>query len=140
MDTSCFDNAVEAIVEKDPRFDPAAYRFVREALDFTQQLICKQNEGEIRHVTGQELLEGIREFAVQQFGPMTADVFEQWGVTRCADFGDIVFNLVEIEQLKKTDSDTREDFKNGYDFHETFRKPYLPSSKQDSDPIERESN
>ena len=124
-----FDEAVELILTRDPRFSRDAYTFVREALDFTQKLIVKENRGQIRHVSGQELLDGIRQFALQQFGPMAVTVFEEWGVRNCRDFGDIVFNMVETSLLAKTDRDTREDFQNGYDFTDAFRRPYWPSQK-----------
>jgi uncharacterized repeat protein (TIGR04138 family) len=124
-----FDEAVEQILAKDPRFSRDAYAFTREALDFTQKLIGKQSSGSIRHITGQELLDGIRQFALQQFGPMAATVFEEWGVKNCRDFGDIVFNMVEISLLAKTDKDSRDDFQNGYDFTGAFRKPFWPQGK-----------
>ena len=124
-----FDEAVELILTRDPRFSRDAYTFVREALDYTQKIIGKETHGQIRHVSGQELLDGIRQFALQQFGPMVVTVFEEWGVRHCRDFGDIVFNMVEIGLLAKTDKDTRNDFQNGYDFTEVFRKPFLPQAK-----------
>jgi uncharacterized repeat protein (TIGR04138 family) len=124
-----FDDTVEGILARDPRYAREAYTFVREALDFTQKLIVRENRGQIRHVSGQELLDGIRQFALQQFGPMSVTVFEEWGIRNCRDFGDIVFNMVETSLLAKTDRDTREDFRNGYDFTDAFRKPFWPSQK-----------
>jgi len=124
-----FDEVVEMVLAKDPRYARGAYVFVREALDFTQKLTGKEARGQIRHVSGQELLDGIRQFALQQFGPMAATVFEEWGVRHCRDFGEIVFNMVEIGLLAKTDKDSRDDFQNGYDFTEAFRKPFWPESK-----------
>jgi len=124
-----FDEAIELIIAKDPRFAREAYGFVREALDFTQKLAGKESRGAVRHVTGQELLDGIRQFALQQFGPMSAAVLEEWGVKGCRDFGEIVFNMVETGLLAKTDQDTRDDFQNGYDFTEAFRKPFWPQGK-----------
>jgi uncharacterized repeat protein (TIGR04138 family) len=124
-----FDEAVEQILAKDPRFSRDAYMFVREALDFAQKLVAKRTSGAIHHITGQELLEGIRQFALQQFGPLAATVFEDWGVKNCRDFGDIVFNMVEIRLLAKTDKDSRDDFQNGYDFNDAFRKPFWPEEK-----------
>jgi uncharacterized repeat protein (TIGR04138 family) len=124
-----FDEAVDSIIAKDPRFARDAYAFVREALDFTQKLVVKEARDGIRHVSGQELLNGIRQFALQQFGPMVVTVFEEWGVKSCRDFGEIVFNMVEIGLLAKTDKDTRDDFQNGYDFTDAFRKPFWPQSK-----------
>jgi uncharacterized repeat protein (TIGR04138 family) len=124
-----FEQAVEQILAKDTRFHRDAYLFVREALDFTQKLVVKDNRGQIRHVTGQELLDGIRQFALQQFGPMASTVLEEWGVKNSRDFGDIVFNMVEIGLLAKTEKDSRDDFQNGYDFADAFRKPFLPQTK-----------
>lgn len=129
MHEASFEEALEKILAKDPRFHRDAYFFVREALDHTQKSIVKENKGQMRHVSGQELLAGIREFALAQFGPMTITVFEEWGVRRSQDFGDIVFNMVETGWLAKTDKDTRDDFQDGYDFIEAFRKPFLPTAK-----------
>ena len=124
-----FDEALEQILAKDPRYSRDAYLFVREALDFTQKLAGKETHGQIRHVTGQELLDGIRRFALQQFGPMAVTVFEDWGVRDCRDFGEIVFSMVEIGLLAKTDKDSRAGFRNGYNFTDAFRKPFWPESK-----------
>jgi len=81
------------------------------------------------HVSGQELLEGIRQHALDEFGPMTMTVFEEWGLAQCDDFGAIVFNMVEHSLLGKTEEDSMEDFKGGYEFFDAFRKPFLPSGK-----------
>jgi uncharacterized repeat protein (TIGR04138 family) len=124
-----FEEAFVKMRAKDPRYHRDAYLFVREALDYTQKTIGKDPRGRIRHVTGQELLGGIREYALQEFGPMTQTVLEEWGIRRSQDFGDIVFNMVEVEWLAKTDKDSRADFEHGYDFDEAFRKPFLPKSK-----------
>jgi uncharacterized repeat protein (TIGR04138 family) len=124
-----FDEAIEQILARDPRFHRDAYLFMREALDFTQKLVGRENQGKVCHVTGQELLDGLRQYALQQFGPMTATVFEEWGIFNCKDFGEIVFNMVEISLLARTEKDSRDDFQNGYDFTDAFRKPFWPESK-----------
>ena len=124
-----FELGLERILAKDSRYSREAYSFIREALDFTQKQISRDNRDVIRHITGQELLDGTRRYALQQFGPMTVMVFEDWGVKRCTDFGEIVFNMVDAGLLAKTEKDSREDFQNGYDFTEAFRKPYLPEGK-----------
>jgi uncharacterized repeat protein (TIGR04138 family) len=125
-----FEEGLDKIWTKDPRYARDAYVFVKEALDHTQKTIIKENKGGVRHVTGQELLRGIRELALTQFGPMAMTVLEEWGIRACEDFGEIVFNMVEGELLAKTENDSRADFAGGYDFFEAFRKPFLPSSKQ----------
>jgi uncharacterized repeat protein (TIGR04138 family) len=130
MQAPSFEETVEQILAKDSRYRRDVYLFLREALDHTQKMTGKQpKKYEIRHVTGQELLEGIREHALQQFGPMTLTVLEAWGVQRCEDFGAIVFNMVEAKLLAKTDQDSQDDFKSSYDFQDAFRKPFLPSGK-----------
>ena len=124
-----FEEALEQILAADTRYHRDAYGFIREALDHTQKNVSRENGGKVRHVTGQELLEGIRQFALSQFGPMAIAVFEEWGVRNCADFGEIVFNMVETRLLAKTDQDSEEDFKGGYSFEDAFRKPFLPAPK-----------
>ena len=125
-----FEEAFNRIRAKDPRYHRDAYLFVREALDHTQKTSGRDPRGRIRHVSGQELLAGIRDYALQQFGPMAMTVFEEWGVRGCADFGEIVFNMIGVDWLAKTDKDSRADFAAGYDFDEAFRKPFLPKGKQ----------
>ncbi len=129
MQEVSFEAALELILERDKRYDRGAYLFVREALDYTQKQIGREEADHVRHVTGQELLEGIRQYALAQFGPMSATVLEEWGVTNCRDFGEIVFNMVEIGLLAKTERDHRSDFDGGYDFFAAFRKPFLPSNR-----------
>jgi uncharacterized repeat protein (TIGR04138 family) len=124
-----FDEALAKILNKDSRYQREAYLFLREALGHTQKSVAKARKGEHNHVTGQELLAGIREFGLAQFGPMTQLVFNEWGIHRCEDWGEIVFNLVENNLLGKTESDTRADFQGGYDFFEAFRKPFLSGTR-----------
>ena len=124
-----FATVLEEILRHDPRYDRDAYHFVREGLDFTVKSMKKHQQSTPghRHVSGQELLDGIRRFALEQFGPMTKTVFDHWGIRRCEDFGEIVFNMVEKGVLGKTEQDSRADFKGGYDFDEAFVKPYRPA-------------
>ena len=129
MQELTFETTLALILAKDPRYESEAYLFVKDALDYTQKLVIKPSRDEVRHVSGQELLEGIRAFALTQFGPMTPTVFEEWGIRRCEDFGEIVFNMVEIGLLGKTEKDSRADFQSGYDFDEAFRKPFRPENK-----------
>ena len=111
-----FYGAVEEICVKDSRYKPDAYEFVMQALHFTQGKL-KRNT----HVTGKELLEGIRELAVEQFGPMAKTVLLHWGITKTQDFGNIVFNMVNRNILSKTDSDSIEDFKDVFELDAVFQ-------------------
>src|SRR5262245_18721072 len=111
MQEVSFERALELIRAKDPRFEDDAYAFVREALDHTQKTIGKSTR--IRHVSGQELLAGIRDYALTQFGPMAMTVLDEWGIRSCQEFGDIVFNMVDIGLHAKTEKDSRADFAGG---------------------------
>lgn len=124
-----FSEIVELICKEDGRFDRKAYNFVRHALDYTVKELKKKNPERTRnslHVTGVELLAGIRAYALDQFGPLAKTVLAAWGIRRCGDFGDIVFNLIEYNVFSKTDTDRREDFADLYDFDEAFVKPFEP--------------
>jgi len=125
MPKTDFAEALELIVAQDSRYDREAYHFLRDALDHTIKLRKKAREGS-GHVTGPQLLDGIRQYALKQFGPMVPTVFEWWGVQRGEDFGVMVFSLIRVGIFGKTDSDTLEDFKGGYSFHEAFVAPFLP--------------
>ena len=132
MKKSGFSEAVAEIVAKDPTYRPGAYQFVREGLEFTIQLYSKPAEGPARHVSGKELLEGLRRFALQEFGPVAARVLAHWGIRRTEDFGRIVFTMVCTGILGKTDEDRIEHFADGYDFEEAFRAPFLPAPENDT--------
>ena len=119
---------IQGVRRRDRRFSRHAYYFVLDALDFTMtRLGREQMNGEERHVGGRELLAGIQEHASEQFGPMAALVFERWGVRRSADFGEIVFNLIDAELLSRRSSDSRLDFVDGIDFRETFAQKHRES-------------
>jgi uncharacterized repeat protein (TIGR04138 family) len=121
--------ALEKIYQNDPRFHRDAYVFVREALDYTQKQISKSNKNKVRHVTGVELLQGIRGYALYEYGPMAQYVLQEWGIQSCEDVGAIVFNMVDANLLDKTDNDSQADFRSVYSFEEAFREPFLPAIK-----------
>lgn len=114
-----FFSQLEKIFAKDSRYKPDAYEFIMQALFFTQKRLKRQG-----HVTAQELLDGIKEFSLEQFGPMAHTVLEHWGIQNTDDFGNIVFNMVENGLLKKTDDDNLEDFKGAYDLRQEFDSGY----------------
>lgn len=124
MNDTSFQEAVLELCKKDTRYAAEAYYFLREGLDFTVKALQRSTNGAPRHVSGRELLEGLRDYALQEFGPMALTVLNAWGITRTEDFGEMVFNLVEAGKLGKTEQDSRADFADGYDFQETFAKPY----------------
>ena len=130
MEMPNLEKAIEHILQQDSRYHRDSYFFLREALEYTQKIAGKPKTSEMRHVSGRELLTGIREYALTQYGPMAMTVLEEWGIHSCEDFGEIVFKMVEHNLLAKTDADTHDDFKNGYDFGEVFKKPFQPSQKK----------
>ena len=121
-----FAEALESVVTNDPRFHRDGYIFLRDALDFTTKQQKKVKGVSVRHVTGPELLDGVRQYALKEFGPMVPTVLEFWGITRCEDFGEMVFNLIRVGIFGKTDRDSIEDFKGGYSFFDAFVAPYIP--------------
>jgi uncharacterized repeat protein (TIGR04138 family) len=120
-----FAEALDLIISHDPRYARDGYYFLNEALKFTLRLRERKREA-ATHVTGPQLLEGIRQYAIKEFGPMVPTVFEFWGITRCEDFGEMVFNLIRVGVFGKTDRDSIDDFKGGYSFFDAFVAPYAP--------------
>src|SRR5258705_2242996 len=132
MQALSFEEVLEQILKREERYHREAYTFLREALDHTQRTLSKEGRTSKQHVSGQELLAGIRAFALEQYGPMAITLLEEWGIRSCRDFGELVFILVEHGLLAKTDKDTRADFETGYDFHHAVWHPFLPQNKQSS--------
>ncbi|MDG1049477.1 MAG: hypothetical protein P8M11_14065 [Planctomycetota bacterium] len=113
--------------KKDPRYRLEAYKFLFDALDKTVRLTGKdQASDEDKHVSGQQLLDGMRVHATRLFGPLAAQVWRTWGIHSTTDWGRIVFNLVDSELLRRQESDSIEDFRDGYDFEEVFVQAYQP--------------
>jgi uncharacterized repeat protein (TIGR04138 family) len=124
-----FAEALDSIVATDQRYQREAYIFLRDALDFTTKQHKKAKGTTVRHVSGPELLEGVRQYALKEFGPMVVTVFDTWGIRSCEDIGHMVFNLIGAGIFGKTDEDSIEDFKAVFDFQEAFVKPYAPEKK-----------
>lgn len=110
---------IERVMDDHKEYKFEAYSFVMAALHHTVSKLPKA-----RHVTGKELLGGVREYALDQFGPMTRTVLGYWGIRKTDDFGKIVFALVEVGILRKQPEDKLEDFCNIYDFKEAFDEAY----------------
>ncbi|MBC8041445.1 MAG: hypothetical protein H7Y06_12945 [Opitutaceae bacterium] len=126
-----FNEIVNLICKEDTRFDRKAYSFLREGLDYAvKELKKKETERSKQslHVSGAELLMGIRAYALDQYGPLTLTVLNSWGINRCGDFGEIVFNLIEYNVFSKTENDRREDFGEVYTFEDAFVKPFQPKN------------
>jgi uncharacterized repeat protein (TIGR04138 family) len=129
-----FAEALDSIVRSDPRYQRDAYVFLRDALDFTTKQQKKVKGTSVRHVSGPELLEGLRQYALKEFGPLVITVFDNWGIHSCGDVGNMVFNLISAGIFGKTEEDSIEDFRNVYDFEEVFVKPFAPEKPAASKP------
>jgi uncharacterized repeat protein (TIGR04138 family) len=121
-----FNEIVDQIIEHNPRYDREAYRFVKEALEFTIKQRKRALAESSHHVNAAELLDGFRQFALKEFGPMASTVLDYWGVRASEDVGQIVFDLIEAGVFGKTDSDSLEDFRGGLDFQAAFVRPFEP--------------
>lgn len=110
---------VDRLLELEPRYQPGAYQFVREALDFRVSQLAER-----RHISGQELLDGVRQYAFDRFGPMARTVLNHWGIEAGEDVGRIVFLLIEVGVLSKTDEDTLDDFSGVVRFDDEFERTY----------------
>lgn len=102
-----------------PRYHGKAYLFLLSAL----QAVIEDLE-QPRHISGSELAQGVRELAMERFGPMARAVLEHWGIHNTDDLGEIVFALVECGVLVKQDEDSRDDFRDVFDFEEAFDQGY----------------
>ena len=129
-----FAEALESVVGSDPRYQRDGYIFLRDALDFTTKQQKKIKGVSVRHVTGPELLDGVRQYALKEFGPMVMTVFDSWGIRSCEDIGHMVFNLIGAGVFGKTEEDSIEDFKKVYDFEEAFVKPFAPAKPETAKP------
>ncbi len=130
-----FAEALDSIVTSDPRYQRDAYVFLRDALDFTTKQQKKIKGATVRHVAGPELLDGVRQYALKEFGPLVITVFSSWGIHCCEDIGHMVFNLIDAGIFGKTEQDSIEDFKNVYDFKEAFVKPFAPAKPAVPKPV-----
>ena len=114
-----FEKNLKSILRRDKRYSLNAYLFVFEALEYTINSI-----GEKRHVTGRELLEGIRDLLLKQYGFLSLALLERWGIAKTSDFGEIVFNLVNEGLLRKTETDSLGDFENVFSLPDELYDKY----------------
>lgn len=120
------------LLQQDQRYHIEAYQFVREALAYAQEIMKMPGEGAEgeHHITGQQLCEAIRQYALDQYGYMAQTVLNSWGVYSTGDFGEIVYNLIRIKHMKKSTSDRREDFDDVYEFERAFEPVFEHSGDE----------
>ncbi len=134
-----FEESVISILRRDPRYDGQAYFFLKDALDFTLKRFAEDVSSRGRHVSGKELLEGFRDHALEQFGPMAATLMEEWGIRETRDVGNMVFRLIEEQVFGKQDTDKPEDFEGLFDLDQSLRAPFLPASATVGKPSTKKS-
>lgn len=125
MKSPTFAEIIARICARDRRYAADAFVFLSEGLQFTVKAI-QEKEKNRRHVTGQELALGLRDYALEQFGPLAMTVLARWGVHTTRDFGEMVFLLIGAGLFGKTEEDKIEDFDDVYNFATAFRTPFLP--------------
>ena len=123
--------SLQQLVDKDGRYPVEAYFFIREALAFAADSIevgsddhstseqLERNRRE-RHLSGQELCEAIRCYALNQYGYMAKVVLNRWGIESTSDFGEIVYNMIDVGIMKKSSRDQKSHFDDVYKFDEAF--------------------
>jgi len=123
------------LLQEDQRFKLEAYQFVRDGLQYAQEVLQlgekrptsqPSSEGPKveQHLTGQQLCEAIRQYAIGQYGLLAKTVLNSWGLHTTGDFGEVVYNLIRVGLMKKSKSDRREDFDDCYDFDTAFVNGY----------------
>jgi uncharacterized repeat protein (TIGR04138 family) len=121
------------VARRDGRYAYEAYEFIFQALHHTQKALGKEPPESLRdhgtvephyHVSGPELMHGVRDLALREFGRMARTVFRLWGIHNTGDFGEIVFTLIEAGLMSKTDEDRLEDFRDVYDLDAALIQGY----------------
>lgn len=130
MQTVGFYEALEEICAADPRYHREAYAFLRDAFHALLKRYKKSKKPAPSHVGAAELLEGFRQHALEEFGPMTMTVLDYWGVQSCEDIGNMVFHLIHFQVLGSAEQDTPEAFQQGFDFAEAFIEPFRSEEKR----------
>ena len=107
-------------------YSVGAFLFVQRGLEFTVQHVHgpldedAEVEVGMRHVTGRQLCEGLRDFAIDQYGMLARTVLRRWRIRSCEDFGHLVFAMIEADMMHKTEDDCLEDFVGVFDFEQAF--------------------
>jgi len=121
-----FEEAVNEIAKSDSRYNTAAYVHLKDGLDFTINRIKENEKGTTRHVDALELLEGIRDYSIEEYGPMAATLLTEWGINTCDDIGEMVYQLIDCGMFGKQESDTREAFANPFNLISSLEEPFIP--------------
>ena len=124
-DLMSFEEAVSQYLLEDPRYPAEAYYFIRDGFEYVARDL-EEKEGASRHLSGRELADGLKEFALDEYGPMAFFTLGQWNIHRTADFGELVYNLIRMGRFSQNKGDKKSDFNDLYDFDEVFNGPFRP--------------
>jgi uncharacterized repeat protein (TIGR04138 family) len=117
--------SIQDVVDELGLYPIEAFDFVQRGLSYTVERLHGDGPPDAsHHVTGAQLCEGLRDFALAQWGMLARTVLRRWGITSTYDFGRIVFAMIENGFMRKTDEDSIEDFRNVYDFSSAFEDGY----------------
>ena len=122
-DRDVIDESLERLAADVGSYSVDAYYFVQQGLAITAAKQHREARPNSKHITGQQLAEGLRELAIRQWGMMARTVLQRWGIYSTLDFGRIVYAMIDAGYMGKTDGDCLEDFKNVYDFRGAFEHP-----------------
>jgi uncharacterized repeat protein (TIGR04138 family) len=131
------EKSLQDVVDDLGLYPVEAFIFVQQGLTFAADRVHGElprdaepkDYGECRHISGQQLCDGLREYALSRWGLMARAVLARWSITATYDFGRIVFALIESGFMQKTDEDTIEDFRNVFDFRTAFDAGYRITPK-----------
>lgn len=117
---------IQELCRRDPRYPFKAYEFILDAIGYVQHQVkrSEHQEGDSKHVTGQQLAAGCRDFALQEYGMMAGTVLQTWNIKETADLGELVYNLIGIQLMTKTETDRKEDFHNVFDMQKSFAEGF----------------
>ena len=132
------------LLTEDRRYKIDAYQFLGAGLEYAQEVLGlgqpgprpagkddEEDDRPVRHVTGQELCVALKQLAHEQYGYLAKLVLASWGIRQTGDFGEIVYNLIKIGKMSKSDSDRREDFDNVYDFEQALVKEFIITREEE---------
>jgi uncharacterized repeat protein (TIGR04138 family) len=123
---------LQDVLARDPRYSIQAYEFVRDALNYAHDVMGlgttteadPETDEQQRHLTGQELCEAGRRLALLHYGMMAKVVLNSWGIHTTSDIGEIVYNMIHVDLMRKSPADRREDFDNVYEFQQAFLRDF----------------
>ncbi len=124
-DLMSFEEAVSQYLLEDPRYPAEAYYFIRDGFEYAERCLVDKGE-KPRHLSGREVSESLKEFALDEYGPMAFFTLGQWNIHATSDFGELVYNLIRMGRFGKEKGDKKSDFDDLYDFDEVFNGPFRP--------------